>query len=175
MWEATPEVYDVARELVAEYHPDLALVVDEIAIVFKEKASSAGGNAVLGKAKKASPLFGVLGSTDYKFILELAADTWQTLTGKQQRALLDHLLCGCRVDEEDSGIKCSLAPPDIAFYFDEIDRWGDWRPRPEGEDGPSLVEKVFVKKGVNEDEDDATDAAIDDSDVLSDALSGLLS
>lgn len=149
-YKAEQDVYDIMRDLVGQHHPDLALVVDEIAIVFKEKAGMSGnGRPVLGKASKASPLFGVLGDTDYKFILELSADTWLELTSRQKQALMDHLLCGCRVEElDDGGNKCAIAPPDVEFYWDELDRWGDWRPRPEGEgpQGPSPVEEVFGKK-----------------------------
>lgn len=156
LFRAEPDVVDMMKDLVAKYHPDLAIVVDEIAIVFREKAGKAGGKVVLGKSKKATPLLGVLGDTDYKFILELAGDEWQNLTTRQRNALLDHLLCACRADDEDGEIKYYIAPPDVSFYWDELDRWGDWRPRPEGEgpDGPSPVEEVFGKKG-DDDEDGA--------------------
>ena len=156
MYKAETDVYDIMRDLVGKHHPDLALVVDEIAIVFREKAGKSGGRAVLGKSRKASPLFGVLGDTDYKFILELAADEWAgSLTMRQKQALMDHLLCSCRVEEVDGGgTKCAIAPPDVEFYWDELDRWGDWRPRPEGDgpSGPSPVEEIFGKK----DEDDGS-------------------
>jgi hypothetical protein len=146
-YKADPEIYDLLKEVVANYHPDLALVVDEIAIVFKEKASKSGGKVTLGKASKASPLFGVLGDTDYKFILTIAADEWVNLTGRQRQALMDSMLCSCRAEEDDDGnLQCSLATPDVAYFYDELDRWGDWRPRPP-EDGPeSPLERIFGKK-----------------------------
>lgn len=155
IYKADPDVVDMVKDLVAQHHPDLALVVDEIAVVFKEKGGETGGRPNLGKAQKANPLFGVLGDTDYKFILTLAADHWLELTTRQRNALLDHLLCACRADEVDGEYKYSLAPPDVSFYWDELDRWGDWRPRPEGDgpDGPSPVEEVFGKKT----DDDAAD------------------
>ena len=146
-YKAEAEVYDLMKEVVANYHPDLALVVDEIAIVFKEKASKSGGKVTLGKASKAPPLFGVLGDTDYKFILTLAADEWVNLTGRQRQALMDSMLCSCRAEEDDNGnLQCSIATPDVAYFYDELDRWGDWRPRPP-EDGPeSPLERIFGKK-----------------------------
>lgn len=156
IYKAEQDIVDMVKELVGKYHPDLALVVDEIAVVIREKAAQRGGRAVLGKSAKASPLIGVLGDTDYKFVLELAGDEWQNLSNRERTALLDHLLCACRADEEDGEIKYSLAPPDVYFYWDEFDRWGDWRPRPEGEgpDGPSPVEEVFGKKDADKDVDD---------------------
>jgi hypothetical protein len=148
IYKADPDVVDLMKSVVAEHHPDLALVVDEIAVVFKEKGGETNGRPNLGKAQKANPLFGVLGDTDYKFILTLAADHWLELTGRQRKALLMHLLCACRADEVDGEYKYSVAPPDVSFYWDELDVFGDWRPRPEGDgpSGPSPVEEVFGKK-----------------------------
>jgi Putative phage metallopeptidase len=156
IYKADSDIVDMVKDLVGKHHPDLALVVDEIAVVMREKAGQRGGKAILGKSSKASPLFGVLGDTDYKFILEIGGDAWLELTTRQQNALLDHLLCSCRAEEDDKGtLKYSIAPPDVSFYWDELDRWGDWRPRPEGEgpDGPSPVEEIFGKKK-DEDEDE---------------------
>lgn len=157
IYKADSDIVDMVKDLVGKYHPDLALVVDEIAVVMREKAGQRGGKAILGKSSKASPLFGVLGDTDYKFILEIGGDAWLELTTRQQNALLDHLLCSCRAEEDDKGtLKYSIAPPDVNFYWDELDRWGDWRPRPEGEgpDGPSPVEEIFGKKKEDEEDED---------------------
>lgn len=121
----------IAQSLMGN-HPDLVLVEDEIAFIFREKASKRGGKVILGNAKKAPALVGVLGDTDYKFILEVAFDEWQSLNTKQKTGLIDHLLCACRVEENANtgDMKCFIAPPDVSFYWDELDRNGDWRPRP---------------------------------------------
>ena len=134
-WKAGKDVMDQMETLLG-HHPDLALVEDEIAIIFREKAAKKGGKVVLGSSKKAPSLLGVLGDTEYKFILELAADEWQGLTNKQQLALLDHLLCGCGVEENPTTgtMKCFIRTPDVAFFWDELDHHGDWRPRPENEE-----------------------------------------
>lgn len=133
IWIASSDVSDVVTKLIANYHPDLALVSDEIAILFREKASKSGGRVVLGKTKKAPNLLSVLGDKDYKFILELAADEWMTLSGEQQTALLDHLLCHCGVEEDaNSGdIKYTIKSPDLNFFSAELERHGNWRPNDE--------------------------------------------
>ena len=130
-WKAGKDVMTQMETLLG-YHPDLALVEDEIAVVFREKAAKKGGKVVLGTSKKAPAMIGVLGDTEYKFILEIAADEWQGLNTKQQLALLDHLLCGCGVEENaNTGtMKTFIRTPDVAFYWDELDRHGDWRNRP---------------------------------------------
>ena len=93
-WKANDEIHDTMRQLVAHNHPDLVLVVDEIAIVFKDKSGVSGGQVVLGNSKKVAPLANALGNTSYKFVLEIGSDTWENgLTSKQREALLDHLLC----------------------------------------------------------------------------------
>jgi hypothetical protein len=139
-WQAGADsgVPEIMKGLLG-HHPDLVLVEDEIAVVFREKASKRGGKVVLGNAKKAPGLVGVLGDTDYKFVLELAYDEWSTLTGKQKTGLIDHMLCACGVEEnpQTGNMKCFIRTPDVAYFWDELDRQGDWRPRgDEGEAHP---------------------------------------
>lgn len=133
------------------HHPDLILVEDEIAVIFREKSSKRGGKVILGKAKKAPALVGILGETDYKFILEVAFDEWDGLSNKQRSALLDHLLCACRVEENPNTgeMRCFIAPPDVSFFWDELDRHGDWRPRPAdaGEVEIKQFTEIFTPSG----------------------------
>lgn len=130
IWIASKDVSDVVTTLIANYHPDLALVSDEIAVLFREKASKSGGRVVLGKTKKAPNLLSILGGKEYRFIIELAADEWQNLDGKQQTALLDHLLCQCGVEEDEKSgdIKYTIKSPDLFFFSEELERHGNWRP-----------------------------------------------
>jgi hypothetical protein len=146
IWVAGEDVMDRMRGLIATYHPHLGQVDKEIAILFREKASKAGGKPVLGKTRKAPGILSILGDTEYKFIIELAADEWAGLSFDQQTALLDHHLCACRVeeDEDTQDIKCSLAPPDFIGYRGEVERHGIWRPDPLAENGKeSAIEKLF--------------------------------
>ena len=142
MWKANQEIMDMVKNLVATKQPDLTLVVDEIAVVFQEKAGKKGGQVSLGSVQTASPLLNALCEEDYKFIIKLPADEWHDLTHKQREALLFHFLCGCRVveDAESGDIKCSVAPPDVDYYYDELDEYGDWRPRDPEDDGPTILD-----------------------------------
>ena len=135
-WKANTEIYEMAKKLIASHHPDLALIdLEEIAIIFREKATKSGGVQVLGKSKKAPAILATLGTKEYKFIIELAHDAWLELRHSQREALVDHHLCACRVDEEDDGsLKCYIAKPDFMGFRDEIDRHGMWRPQPEEEE-----------------------------------------
>jgi hypothetical protein len=143
IWKANEDIHKQMMALVATNHPDLALCVDEIVIVFREKAGKAGGQVVLGNSKKVAAIANAIGNTDYKFVLEIAADQWENeLTSRQKEALLDHLLCACRVDEDpkSGNIKYTVAKPDIAAYSDNVERYGMWFPREESEAGEDVAD-----------------------------------
>ncbi len=147
IWQAPTDVHDKVRELVGQHHPDLALVVDEIIVVFREKAGKRGGQVVLGNSRKVAALANAIGNTDYKFVLEVAADQWdQELTSRQREALLDHLLTACRCEEDPKtgDLKCSVAKPDISAFRENVERYGMWFPKddPDDED-TSPVEEMF--------------------------------
>jgi hypothetical protein len=148
-WKANDEIHEKMKELVANNHPDLALVVDEIVVVFREKAGKAGGQVVLGNSKKVAPIANAIGNTDYKFVLELASDQWeQELTSKQREALLDHLLTACRCEEDPKSgdIKCTVARPDIMAFRENIERYGMWFPKEESEENQDDVTEVIASE-----------------------------
>lgn len=148
IWKAGPEVMKKVQKLIANYHPHLALIEEDIAVVFREKATEKAGKVIMGATKKATPLLAVL--TDkkftYKFIVEIGADVWKELDDRQQSALLDHHLCAMKVEEDpNSGeTKCSLRPADFVGYKEEVERWGMWRPM--DDETLSVIEEMFGKK-----------------------------
>lgn len=135
IWKATDDIQDSVKKLVANHHPDLILAADEIVVLFREKATKKGGKVILGSSKKAPSILNILSDVECKFIIELAADEWVGLTSNQQTALLDHHLCAFQVEEDPKtgDVKYFIAPPDIGYYFDEYERYGDWRPKQEEE------------------------------------------
>ena len=152
VWIAPPEVMELIQYHIAHNHPALALVDKEIVAVFKEKAGKRGGQVVLGVARRAPPILSILGKSDYKFILEIAADEWGKLTTDQRSALVDHLLCQCRVveDQETHEMKFSMAEPEVRYFFDELARHGHWRPVPEPEedDGRNVGSRDVDVEGI---------------------------
>jgi hypothetical protein len=144
-WMAQEDVYDTMRMLISQHHPDLVLCVDEIAIVFREKAGKSGGQAILGTSRKVTPLVNALADKTYRFVLELAAAEWSNdLTGKQRDALLDHLLCMCRCEEDPKSgeAKFTVVKPDFSAFRENLERYGMWFPKKEA-DSPSPVEEMF--------------------------------
>lgn len=160
-WKANKEIQEKIQHLIGQYHPDLAIICDEIVAVFREKAGKAGGQVVLGNSKKVAALANALSETEFKFVLELAADQWEhELTSKQQEALLDHLLTACRCEEDPKSgeFKITVAKPDIMAFSENIERYGMWFPKEEDEEA-TPVEQLFQEK--SEDLDDIIDEALD--------------
>lgn len=139
-WKANKDIHGKVMELIGQNHPDLSLIAEEIVVIFREKASKAGGQVVYGKASKVPEKMKAVADEDYKFMLELGADAWENdLTSRQQEALLDHLLCSCRCEEDPKSgkIKLSIAPPDLVAFRENYERYGLWFPREHDEDeGP---------------------------------------
>jgi len=170
IWKAGPDVMKMVKKLVAKHHPHLALIEDDIVILFREKAIERAGKVILGATKKAAALLSVLTDKEYtyKFIVEIGADVWKNeLSDRQQMALLDHHLCSMKVEEDaNSGeIRCSIRPPDIVAYREEIERWGIWQPL--DEETLSIIEQMFGKKaderkGKVTKRSDATGGDVDD-------------
>lgn len=135
IFKANEDVMKRVTDLIKDHHPDLVLISDEIAVLFREKASKKGGRVVLGSSKKSPRILDILGDVNYQFIIELAGDAWMDLTYVQQTALLDHHLCALRAeeDEETGDVRYYVAPPDIGYYYDELERRGNWRPALDGE------------------------------------------
>lgn len=152
---ASAEVNELITYHITNNHPKLALIDKEIIAIFRDKAGKAGGQPVLGKTKKAHPYLSVIGNGDYKYVLEVAADTWTTLTPSQRSALIDHLLCACKVEEDENtgDIKYSIVSPDVFFFYEELKRHGDWRTREQEESGPSfdIEAKINVPGGSESD------------------------
>lgn len=147
-WKAGKEVMGIVKKLIANYHPHLALIEEDIVVVFKDKASEKCGLVIPGNTKKAPPLMKVLTDKkfDYKFIIEIGANAWNEFDDRQRHALIDHHLCAMKVEEDakEGGIKCSIRPPDFVGYKEEVERWGMWRPM--DDDTLSIIEEMFGKK-----------------------------
>lgn len=138
-FKASDEIQAKAWELIGKQHPDIAGTLNkgELVVVFREKASKAGGQVVLGSSKKAAPLVNALSGESFVFIIELAQDQWVELDSKQQEACLDHFLCACRADYDDkkASTKFYVATPDVMAFRENVERYGMWFPKDEDDEG----------------------------------------
>jgi hypothetical protein len=116
----------LARELLPVHHPEIASA--NIKFVFRTKASSKNGRPVMGTVRKVSGVMKYL--TDIDFLMEVAMDVWNTLSGEQRRALVDHLLERCTGDENENdpggSMKWKLREPDVHEFSSILSRYGAW-------------------------------------------------
>ena len=145
-WKAGTEVYKTMEQLIANNASlsNLALVDEEILIVFKEKASKNGDMTIPGATSTAGALLSVVGETPWKFVITLAADAWQAMGSKEQEALLFHHLSACGVSENPTSgdLKCFKRLPEVSFFREEVEKYGFWRTTgtiPE----PDLITELF--------------------------------
>lgn len=145
MWLAGEDVTTTRDTLISKYHPHLALIKDEIAIVFKEKGSAVGDKKIRGCTKKAGKMIQLLSGKEFVFVIEIGNDLWQEMSDDERVALLDHQLCYCKGEEKDDGsIKWYLDRPDVIYFRDEVTRNGWWSTSGQAPE-TAYIEKVFGK------------------------------
>ena len=128
-WKANEQTHTSVKELIANHHPHLADICDDIVVIFREKSPNKGGRPILGKTSKAPAILSLLGERAYRYVLEIGFDNWNTMLPNQKMALLDHLLCfiGGEEDEQSAEMKYFMREPDIYYFQEEVDRNGHWR------------------------------------------------
>jgi hypothetical protein len=126
LYSDAESVETLANHIISYAHPHLATA--RIKYVFRDKAANEGGKPLQGKARKISGINEFLIGAD--FLLEIALDLWNTATGPEREALLDHLLTYCQgeEDEEDpgAGMKWKLRRPDVKEFTEVLNRRGRW-------------------------------------------------
>jgi hypothetical protein len=128
-WKAGEALHQQVQSLIGNHHPHLADIADQIVVIFKDKCSKKGDTVILGKTSKAPNILSVLGEKDYKFVIEIGADVWDTLSENQKVYLLDHQLCfiGGEEDEKTAEMKYFISEPDVYYFSQEVLRHGSWR------------------------------------------------
>lgn len=129
-FQPAPEVAEIARELIDLYHSHLGPV--RIEYVFILEAPKVNGKLVWARAKKIGGLNAWLAQENQKeltepeefFVIEVVKPIWQQLDEKARKALTDHELTHCWVDEKG---KLSIHPHDLEEFNSIVRRWGLWR------------------------------------------------
>ena len=113
---APQAVRDMADAIQTAHHGELDGL--NIVYVFDPREMKHNGRVVLGVAAKQSALHRLL--TNFDFAIILSAPRWEKLTDPQRKALLDHELCHCTVEDE----KPAMRGHDIEEFAEIIDRHG---------------------------------------------------
>lgn len=129
-YQPAPEVEQVARRLIDDFHTHLATV--RIEYVFCTEQLKEKGKVIWGRAKKVSGLNAWLAdedrdydakSPDDFFVVEIHRGTWLVIDEKSRRALVDHELCHFWVDEAGA---LSLLAHDLEEFNAVVRRNGLW-------------------------------------------------
>ena len=136
--QAVPTSYDkaetveeLANRLIAKYHPHLANV--KIAYLYKNKDMTSNGKTRIASAEKLSPKVKAL--ADFDFLIVISYPAYNALGDKQKRAVIDHELEHCWVEDSDSGdTLLRILPHDVeefgaiiqrhGLYFSDLERLG---------------------------------------------------
>jgi hypothetical protein len=131
-YRESEEIAKIARDLIYDYHTDLA--VARIRYLFRSETATSKGKEIWGKARKVSGLNAWLAGEEstYEgteplpfFVIEISEPVWRKLDDKGKRALVDHELMHCDIDL-DSG-KYNIVPHDLEEFNSIVRRHGLWR------------------------------------------------
>lgn len=124
-----PEVAKVTRQLINNEHSHLGPV--RIEYVFVSECPKVAGKIQWGRAKKVSGLNAYLASENQEpgipdefFVIEIVRPVWTQLDEKSKKALIDHELTHCWVDDEDG---LSIKPHDLEEFNAIVRKYGLWR------------------------------------------------
>ncbi|WP_050769603.1 putative metallopeptidase [Thermosinus carboxydivorans] len=119
-----PEVEVIAKELIEDHHPNLCQA--KIKYLFRTGDWESKGKTILGKAEKLNDKIKHLAG--YDFIITINQIMFFAMTPQQRRALVDHELTHCFVDEDDSGNPVyKILPHDVEEFHSIIRRHGLWQ------------------------------------------------
>lgn len=133
IYKAGAETHKMMVDLINAYHPELALIQDQIVVLFREKTKKTpDGREIPGTVSKVTPKLKILsdGACDYKFQIEIAVPLWNTWDDNVRKAVLNHYLyaLGVKEDEESGEIKTFIKPPEVSFYKDELNTTAEFFP-----------------------------------------------
>lgn len=134
-----PEVAKIVAELIEDVDVHWPLDSCRIECLFMKDAPVKGGRLVLGRARRVGGLTAYLADRLFHaqelyrppvpfFVIEIAEPQWREMTDDQRRALVDHELCHCVVDDDtaDGVPKLSTRGHDLEEFFGIVARHGLW-------------------------------------------------
>jgi hypothetical protein len=121
-------VGELAKDLITNYHTHLAGV--RIAYLYKNKQMKKGGRIIFATAEKCSTKVKALctasGGEAFDFAIIINHQEWVNLTDMQRKAVLDHELLHCTVEEDEKTgeTKYGIVPHDIEDFSAILQRYG---------------------------------------------------
>lgn len=126
--------YRLCQEVLRDHHSELIRADCEVVFQFVVCENEAGqmkmpkpnkhGQTVLGKAKCFPAADRAVGAPDFSITLLL--NWWELATDEQRRALVDHELCHCGLDDTGEYEKPMSVPHEFEGFHAELARHGPW-------------------------------------------------
>ncbi|MDP9075693.1 MAG: hypothetical protein M3N98_16285 [Actinomycetota bacterium] len=140
-----PEVAEIGRRLIAQYHADLLdFGTPRIEWLFRNEAAKKNGKMVWGSASKVGGRNAFLAMPRHEaaegnpedvdvepfFVIEIAFDIWLQLSSKQRVALVDHEIChlSVKADDRTGDPKLGIVGHDLEEFESILVRHGLFRP-----------------------------------------------
>lgn len=115
------DVEKIARKIIAKYHT--YLLNCRIAYLYNDKKMKKSGREVVATAEKVPDKYHAL--SGYNFVITVSYPAWKDLNKVKKRAVIDHELTHCLVDEDDSGEPVyKIIPHDVEEFASIIIRRG---------------------------------------------------
>lgn len=147
-YRPAPEVQEIAMELIVESHQHL--IDRRIEFILLAESAKSRGKELWGRAKVVSGLSAWLATNERSeaptaptsfFVIEVSETVWNIINDRQRRALVDHCLSYCRINEGEDGVGLRIAYPDVVEFASVIERHGLYR-----DDVEKFVEKAIEVK-----------------------------
>ena len=124
--DGEPGMYRLVRDLVAEFHTDIAEAKIALCWINSVKPDR-DGHLLWGRAKKIGELEKEFHEHD--FVIILNKQVWRTLPEKGKRALVDHELshCGVECDEKTGEPRYHTKKHDVEDFVGVVRRHGLWK------------------------------------------------
>jgi hypothetical protein len=179
MYKPAPDVEKIARQLIHKHHPHL--MKRRVEFAFTGKAPKNGTREVWGTARIVNGLSAFLANKDQVeefdadgmnedfFVICISEPIWGLLSERRRKALVDHELCHCWVEEKDDGGTClKLVHHDLEEFGAVVERWGVWR-----DSVGNFLKQADNGQGSLFDEEETTTGNSDEraDEILSDLIS----
>lgn len=168
------ELYPFADSIIEEFHPHLK--PEPIIFAWRTGKWQSGGSIIRGEATVISGRAAFLANIgleepeegpDQQFLITINEGAWLGMSGDERKALIDHELCHCRVDEDSGQLLC--VPHDLEEFTCIVERHGLWkRPLQEMEQAMRNAQQT-LSYGSAEGVSPAIVNSLSDSDAEADA------
>ena len=127
-YDPAPEVEEIAKDLIRQYHPHLAVKLDKMKFLFVNKKIKAKGKIVAGVVKKVPKEYQVI-SDGVEIVIIISYPVFNELSEQLKCYIVDHELNHIFYeDHETTGEeKCTLLSHDFEDFIEIIDRYGPVR------------------------------------------------